>query len=562
MDTQRLILIAAFFMVSLMLWQSWDVQKHPNKYSPTTSQTTTQNISDEKTKSTQTTKKLDDLPNLPQDNSSLSNTTVDTKSKQFVSSKRVHVTTDLFDIEIDTQGADIKKAFLLDYPIDVNTNKNPITLMDQGSERFLISQTGILNKENNQLYAPDHNSIYSIEKYEYNLGQQDQLRVSFKWISKDNKMEIKKTYIFTKGEYQIKLIQEISNHSDQTINGYAYRQFQRNDPGQKNMLMQTYTGGMLYRDGGGFEKYKFKDMEDEVLNRTMKNGWTAMLEHYFLTAWIPEPEQIQHYYSRVIHTDNYGKRYIMGLTSQAFHIKPNQNYTIKDKLFIGPKLQTKLATITKNLDDTVDYGFLSVIAHPIFWLLEHIHNIVKNWGWSIILLTLFIKLLFYKLSEYSYRSMAEMRKLGPKLKALQDQYKDDPQGKNQAMMKMYKKEKINPLGGCLPVVAQIPVFISLYWVLLESVDLRQADFLLWLNNLSAPDPYYVLPLIMGITMFIQQKLNPAPTDPIQAKVMMTLPVIFTVFFAFFPSGLVLYWVTNNILSISQQWYITRQITNK
>ena len=558
MDTQRLILIAAFFMVSLMLWQSWDVQKNPLKYS----QTATQNTQDGKKTSADVKERPKDLPVLPQDDKSLDNKTTTLQSNQYVSSKRVRVITDLFDIEIDTQGADIKKALLLDYPIDVNNNKDPVILMDQNSDTFLISQSGILNKDNNKLYAPDHNSMYSIEKYEYNLGQQDQLEVVFKWISDDKKMEIKKTYVFTKGEYQIKLIQEINNQSDQTINGYAYRQFQRNNPGQKNMLMQTYTGGMLFRDGGGFEKYSFSDMEDEVLDRSMKNGWTSMIEHYFLTAWIPEPEQTQHYYSRVFQTDNYGKRYIIGLTSQAFHIQPNQSFSINDKLFIGPKLQTKLSTISENLDDTVDYGFLSVIAHPIFWVLENIHKYINNWGWSIILLTLFIKLIFYKLSEYSYRSMAEMRKLGPKLKALQDQYKDNPQAKNQAMMKMYKKEKINPLGGCLPVVVQIPVFISLYWVLLESVELRQADFLFWLNNLSAPDPYYVLPLVMGITMFIQQKLNPAPTDPIQAKVMMMLPVIFTVFFAFFPSGLVLYWVTNNILSISQQWYITRQIDNK
>jgi len=361
-------------------------------------------------------------------------------------------------------------------------------------------------------------------------------------------MEIKKSYVFTKGEYNIKVNQEIINHSDQAINGYAYRQLQRNNPANKNMLIHTYTGGMIYRDGGGFEKYSFDDMEDEVLDRKMKNGWAAMIEHYFLAAWIPASEQIQHYYSQAFSVGGDKKRYIVGLTTQAFNIEAKNSINIKDQLFIGPKLQTKLSKISQNLDDTVDYGFLSVIAHPIFWVLEKIHTYINNWGWSIILLTLLIKLIFYKLSEYSYRSMAEMRKVGPKIKALTEQYKDNAQAKNQAMMKLYKKEKINPLGGCLPIIVQIPVFISLYWVLLESVELRQADFLFWLNNLSAPDPYYVLPLTMGITMFIQQKLNPAPTDPIQAKVMMMLPIIFTVFFAFFPSGLVLYWVTNNVLS--------------
>ncbi|MFK5983882.1 MAG: membrane protein insertase YidC [Pseudomonadota bacterium] len=556
MDTQRLVLLAAFFMVSLMLWQSWDVQVNPQKYSQTTKTDSTQN--NQPTEAKLSTEKAKDLPNLPQDGS-VSYQSPNAQNQQQLASKRVIIKTDLFEMEIDTKGADIKKALLLQYPIDVNHNKNPVILMDENSETFLISQTGILNKDNNPLYAPDHNSTYSIEKYEYSMGGENKLEVTFKWISEDSKMEIRKTYVFTRGVYKVKLNQEIINHSEQNINGYAYRQFQRNNPGKKSMIIHTYTGGMLYRDGGGFEKYSFSDMEDEVLDRTMKNGWAAMIEHYFLTAWIPSSDQKQHYYSRVYQSDNYSKRYIIGLTSAAFSIEPKQSLIIKDLLFLGPKLQTKLSKITKNLDDTVDYGFLSVIAHPIFWILENIHKYIGNWGWSIILLTLFIKLIFYKLSAYSYRSMAQMRKLGPKLKAMQEQYKDNAQAKNQAMMKMYKKEKINPLGGCLPILVQIPVFISLYWVLLESVELRQADFILWLNNLSAPDPYYVLPLIMGITMFIQQKLNPAPTDPIQAKVMMMLPVIFTVFFAFFPSGLVLYWVTNNVLSIAQQWNITRQI---
>ncbi len=564
MDTQKLILVAAFSMVSLMLWQSWDVQQNPTKY---TQQQT--KIADGENKNpaslsatpTSGNNEAKDAPALPNDASNALAISELNNNQQIVS-KRVRILTDVFDIEIDTRGADIKKLSLLEYPIDVNHNKDPVVLMDQNPETYLISQTGILNKDKIKQYAPDHNTNYSIDKYEYNLDGKDTLEVTFKWLSEDKNLQINKTYKFTKGEYLIELSQQLINHSENTINGYAYRQFQRNNPEKKSMLLQTYTGGMLYRDGGGFEKYSFSDMEDEKLNRSMKGGWTSMIEHYFLAAWIPAADNIEHYYSRVFQADEYNKRFIMGYTSKAFKIEAKQQYTINDRLFLGPKLQTKLSTISPNLDDTVDYGFLSVIAHPIFWLLENIHEYVGNWGWSIILLTLCIKLIFYKLSEYSYRSMAEMRKLGPKLKALQDQYKDNAQAKNQAMMKMYKKEKINPLGGCLPVVVQIPVFISLYWVLLESVELRQADYMLWLNNLSAPDPYYVLPLVMGITMFIQQKLNPAPTDPIQAKVMMMLPVIFTVFFAFFPSGLVLYWVTNNILSITQQYYITRQIENK
>jgi YidC/Oxa1 family membrane protein insertase len=240
-------------------------------------------------------------------------------------------------------------------------------------------------------------------------------------------------------------------------------------------------------------------------------------------------------------------------------VAPGSSHTFTDRLFVGPKLQDTLASVAPGLELAVDYGWLTILAQPIFWLLDAIHSVVGNWGWAIIILTILIKLAFYKLSETSYKSMANMRKLTPRLQALKDKYGDDKEKLNQAMMEMYKKEKINPLGGCLPILVQIPVFIALYWVLLESVELRQAPFALWIDNLSAPDPYFVLPLIMGISMFVQQKLNPAPPDPIQAKIMMSLPFVFTVFFAFFPSGLVLYWVVNNLLSIAQQWHITRNI---
>jgi YidC/Oxa1 family membrane protein insertase len=296
-------------------------------------------------------------------------------------------------------------------------------------------------------------------------------------------------------------------------------------------------------------------MEKANLNREVTGGWAAMIQHYFVGAWIPPAAQPERYYTRALQ----GERYVIGMIGPSLNVPAGGQQSSEARLFVGPKLQHVMKAVAPGLELTVDYGKLTFIAEPIYWLLEKIHSLVGNWGWSIIFLTILIKLAFFKLSETSYKSMANMRKLAPRLQALKERYGDDKQKLNQAMMDMYKKEKVNPLGGCLPVVVQIPVFISLYWVLLESVEMRQAPFMLWIQNLSAPDPYYILPLIMGATMLIQQKLNPAPMDPMQAKVMMVLPVVFTVFFAFFPSGLVLYWVVNNTLSIAQQYVITKRV---
>jgi len=296
-------------------------------------------------------------------------------------------------------------------------------------------------------------------------------------------------------------------------------------------------------------------MKKEPFNRDLKGGWAAMVQHYFIAAWVPGQEETNHFYSKSLGDD----LYVLGMSSAEQTVPAGSKGDFKSRLYIGPKQQDHLAAVAPHLELTVDYGLLTFIAKPIFWLLKHLHELLGNWGWSIILLTMFIKLAFYKLSAASYRSMANMRRMTPKMAQIRERYGDDRQRMSQAMMELYKKEKINPLGGCLPIVVQIPVFISLYWVLLGSVELRQAGFIFWIHDLSTKDPYYVLPLIMGISMFVQQRLSPAPPDPIQAKVMMALPVVFTLFFAFFPAGLVLYWVVNNVLSITQQWYITKSL---
>jgi YidC/Oxa1 family membrane protein insertase len=281
-----------------------------------------------------------------------------------------------------------------------------------------------------------------------------------------------------------------------------------------------------------------------------------MIQHYFIAAWTGDEGQANHVYTKATAND----QFVVGMVANPTQVAAGQTATIKAKMFVGPKLQNELEALAPHLELTVDYGWLTVLAKPIYWLMKQIHGLLGNWGWSIIILTLLIKLVFYKLSETSYRSMARMRKMQPRLQQLKERFGDDKQGMQQAMMKLYKEEKINPFGGCLPILIQIPVFIALYWVLLESVELRQAPFVLWIKDLSTPDPYFVLPIVMGVTMILQQKLNPSPLDEMQKKIMMMLPIMFTVFFLFFPAGLVLYWTANNILSIAQQWVITKRVT--
>jgi len=552
MDTQRLILFAAFMLVSMSLWQTWQLQINP----PATTNAT-------QPSSTASTNQVakNDMPAVPVSTQADVNAAAPAIASNIKTGQRIQVKTDVYDIEIDTTGGDIRRVGLLNYPVDVNEDPNPVILMDDKSGLFFISQTGLLSTSGETQYAPDHNITYSSEKTHYELGNQGELKVPLQWTSDDGQFTLIKTYSFFPASYEIKVEHSINNNSQVPWTGHLYRQLQRTNLEQQSMFLQTYTGAMISKEVDGFEKIDFPEMLEANMSRSNTGGWISMIQHHFMGAWIPPQDSKENYYTRVTEKNTADPHYIVGTISSAKQINPNQSLSLHDSLFIGPKLQAQINTLAPGLDSTVDYGFLSVIAHPIYWLLDKIQGIVKNWGWSIIILTIIIKAIFYKLSEASYKSMAHMRKVTPRLKALQEQYKDNSAEKNKAMMELYKKEKINPLGGCLPILVQIPVFISLYWVLLESVEMRQADFMFWLNNLSAPDPYYILPLIMGVSMFVQQKLNPAPMDPVQAKVMMMLPIVFTVFFAFFPSGLVLYWVVNNLLSISQQWYITRQIEN-
>ncbi len=554
MDNQRIILFFILSFILLLIWQAWQQDFAPVPGSSVSQQTTQEQESPvaqsiPEAMATQPTSAetavQEDLPDaaaLQMD-----------EAEVLKRGQRIRVTTDLLDVEIDTMGGDLRQADLLAYPVSVDEPDEPFRLMEDGKLRVFIAQSGLLSRQG----APDHHTEYRALQSRYRLEPgAEELRVPLVWESGTG-IRVTKTYVFRRDSYVIEVEHRVENRSDQPWRGAQYRQFQRTEPTdmEKSAFIYTYTGGVIYSPEEKYEKIDFDDMRDTDLDRKIEGGWAAMIQHYFVGAWVPGPEEVNHFYTKAPKD----RPYVLGLVSEPATVEPGSSVTFSTRLYVGPKEQKRLKQVAEGLDLTVDYGVLTFIAKPLFWLLEYIYDVIGNWGWAIVVLTLLIKLVFYKLSESSYRSMANMRRLHPKIVALRERYGDDRQRLSQAMMELYKKEKINPLGGCLPMLVQIPVFIALYWVLLESVELRQAEFILWIKDLSTRDPYYILPLLMGVTMYIQQKLNPPPPDPIQAKVLMALPIIFTLFFAFFPSGLVLYWVANSVLSILQQWFIMRRI---
>lgn len=469
------------------------------------------------------------------------------------SSTRVKITTDVYYMELDTVGGGISHAELLKYPVALEQPEQFVRLLYDSSPQIYVLQGGMLSDNS----APTHEERYTTQQTEYTLDPGNEiLEIPLFWES-DNGIKIKKIYTFRRGQHRIKVRYEIKNNSVDTWSGRVYAQLQRTDPGSSRVRMiYTYNGAVISSPENRYEKIDFDDMRENKLASNITNGWVAMLQHYFISALIPGSKTEEyHYYTLALEND----RFAIGAITPAIDIKQGQEGTIEQVVYIGPKIQEDLQAIAPGLELTVDYGVLWFIAKPLFWCLQKFHLLTGNWGWSIILVTLMLKILFYQLSAAGYRSMANMRRVQPRLLSIRDRYKNDKARLNKAMMDIYKEEKINPLGGCFPILVQIPVFIALYWVLLESVELRQTGFVLWIKDLSSPDPFFVLPIVMGATMLIQQKLNPAPMDPVQEKVMMALPIVFTVFFAFFPSGLVLYWVANNILSIAQQWMITRNL---
>jgi len=474
--------------------------------------------------------------------------------KAVASAQRVRVKTDVLDIELDTLGGDIRVARLLKFAASAEEKDKPFTLLSDTGPLFHIIQNGLTSPVEGQP-APTHKVRWHTPKTEYALKGEN-LVVPFTW--EQGGVKVTKTYTFEPGSYVVKVTYQVENRSGQVWQGALYSQIQRNRyVPNASKLIWTYTGPVFYDPENKYQKVDFDELLAQPISaKAVQGGWTAMIQHYFLSAIIPPQDQQNIYFGKPLAQD----RFAVGVVSPVTKIADGQQASFQHRYFIGPAIEELLEPLAEGLELTKDYGVLTFIAEPLFWVLKAIYSLVGNWGWAIIILTVLIKLAFYKLSETSYRSMAKLKQFHPKLQQLKENYGDDKQLFQQKLMQLYREEKINPMGGCLPILVQMPVFIALYWVLLYSVEIRQAPWILWIDDLSAPDPYYVLPLIMGASMWVQMKLNPTTMmDETQQKVMQLMPIIFTIFFLWFPSGLVLYWVVNNILSIAQQWYITRKI---
>lgn len=562
MDNIRFVLIIVLAMLSIMLWQAWQLDYGP-KPAVSSIENTVNNSNAE----------------LPAQNNAEATQSMQQAApavQQEAQSKTITIKTDVFNVQLDTLGGTLVNLDLLAYPVDkkntsVNSIRNkfglsdsekdltPIRLFDNSLEKLFLAQSGLI-AGNDSAEAANHHSIFTATQPEFVMPQgQNELVVPLTWTNGQGLTVVKK-FTFTRGSYVVNLEQTVINKTDKPWNGRQYTQFLRipySDP-TGNSFIRTYAGGVIYTEENKYQKAQFSDMASEDINETTLGGWSAMIQHYFAAAWIPPTNERNSMYTKALE-DN---KFVIGSYSPIVSVLPNTEAPLKSTLFVGPKIQPVLEKTAKGLELTVDYGWLTVIAKPIYSLLNFIHSYIGNWGFSILGVTFVIKLLFFPLSASSYKSMAKMRKIQPRLKEMQERYADNRQLFNQKMMAMYKEEKVNPLGGCLPILVQIPVFISLYWVLIETVELRQAPFALWIQDLSSQDPYYILPILYGITMKIQQGLNPPPIDPIQAKIMKMFPIVFTFFFLFFPAGLVLYWIMNNTLSILQQWYITKHIVGE
>ncbi len=473
----------------------------------------------------------------------------ESKGRDFVA-----VTTDVLDVRIDPHGGDIVYAALPQHKRSLDTERNYVLLSDNGVRSY-VARSGL------QLDGESSRIAFTPENTEYHLSEgQDQLDVDL--TAEVNGVEVTKRLSFERGNYAVNVRYLVSNNTEAPVSARFIGQLVRdNSPDPTNgsgVGMRSYLGAAYSTPESRYEKVDFETIQEgNVPNRDAEGGWVAIIQHYFVSAWAPPQNQQNLFYATTDSKD----RNVMAFAGPTQNVGASDQSTLSATLYMGPKVQDYLEQVAPNLRLTVDYGWLWFIANPLFWLLDKIHSIIGNWGWSIVLLTVLVKAALFPLSAKAYRSMGRMRKLGPEMQRLKERYGDDRQKMSQEMMKFYQKEKINPLGGCLPIVVQMPVFIALYWMLLESVELRHAPFMFWIQDLSIKDPYFILPILMGISMFVQQQLNPTPPDPMQAKIMKMLPIIFTFFFLWFPAGLVIYWVVNNCISITQQYFITRQIEN-
>ncbi|MBU0455799.1 MAG: membrane protein insertase YidC [Pseudomonadota bacterium] len=541
MNKIRYFLYAALIIVGLALWNVWVLEHSPK----TTNDAAVAYKTSQSTSSTASN---------PAELRLQSKKILTQKAQEVPEDRVVKVNTDVLSVWIDQLGGNIVKVALPKYPKEIKSDQ-PFVLLDNTPSNFYIAKNGIIPSNSETPYLLQFQTTQ--KTFALNKNQK-QLVVTLKANGKSGLL-VTKQFIFEPNKYDVQVQVNIKNASNRVWSGNYFMQINRTAPEEKGGFFRMHlTPDVAFSSPSKpYKKVSLSKLSDNPIHQNITGGWLAMLQHYFLSVWIPDSKSDYHYYSRV----NANGIYTAGMIGPTLSLEPNATVDIHSKFYAGPKISDRLKTLAPHLSLAVDYSsfaILSLLANFIFWILKHINNIVGNWGWSIIIVTILIKLAFYHLSATSYRSMAGMRKLQPRITALKERYGEDKQGFSRAMMELYKKEKINPLSGCLPILIQIPVFLALYWVLLSSVELRQAPFIFWIHDLSAKDPYYILPVLMGISMFVQQKLSPAPADPTQAKVMMFLPVMFTVFFLNFPSGLVLYWLVNNVLSVAQQYYIMRR----
>jgi YidC/Oxa1 family membrane protein insertase len=546
MDSQRLILFFVFSFSVFMLLDAWQRDQQPSRPAASEAAKAEKAVPPSA------------QPPVPGEKLTATQGVVPQQSGRGAPEKGVtiRVETDLLIAHLSSQGGDVRGLQFKSHRDTLERSKD-FVLFETGAERTYVAQAGLIGDG-----LPNHRTLYTATGDNFQLAAgEEQLEVRLAAPAAEG-VQVTKVYRFRRGSYLIDVSFEIANAGAAAIQPYAYFQLVRDDKplAGDSAMMPTFTGVALYTDKDKFQKLAFSDIEKGKAQHTKnsEDGWIAILQHYFFSAWLPRSGMPREFYTRRLEDGLYSAGVIVPVGAVA----TGASATLTVPLYAGPEEQEKLAAIAPGLDLTIDYGWLTVIAVPLFWVLAWLKQWVGNWGVAIILLTVIIKLLFYPLSAASYRSMAKMRVLAPKLQKLKDQFGEDRQRMQQAMMELYKTEKINPLGGCMPIVVQIPVFIALYWVLLASVELRHAPFMLWIDDLAAPDPWFILPILMAVTMFVQTWLNPAPPDPVQAKVMKIMPIVFSVFFFFFPAGLVLYWLVNNVLSIAQQWQITRTLERK
>lgn len=565
MSNLRLFLLLGLALVGLQLWSAWQADYGPKPEPAAVATDAAPAPATGGDVPAASTPSADgEVPAAPAADVAAAPTAEPVEAAAASEGRMVIIANDVLRLTVSTRGAEIRQAELLTYPISLERKDIPVKLLNEELSRYFISQTGLVAID---APAPDHTASYHVDGDRFELAAgESALEVPFTWTDASG-VAVRKLIRLERGSFTIGVRHEVSNQSATPWKGSQYRQMQRVPPPKPHSFafndpeLYAFVGASVYSPDEKYQKLKFDNFAAEPYKRTFAGGWSAMQQHYFVGAWVPDAAEQTTYETAILQpSGSLPTRYLMRQKSPLVEIAPGASASIGARLYLGPKLQNKLPDVAPGLQYTVDYGMVSFIAQPLFWILSQIHKLVGNWGLSIILLTLLVKLAFYRLSESQYRSMAKMRKLQPRLEQLKERYGDDRQKMAQAQMDLFKQEKVNPIGGCLPLLLQLPVFFALYWVIFEAVELRQAPFFLWIHDLSLKDPMYILPVLNVAVMWYTQKMSPTPgMDPVQKKVLQSMPLIFGVMFAFFPAGLVLYWLSNGLLGLIQQVVITKRI---